>query len=103
MTTTYAYTPEGYLLTKEKEEDGRKTVEAYTYERRTVTLTGIAEATPSATLTVEGLGVSAPGHTVRLFNVQGAEVAAGEGSVSAPGAGLYIVRVGNASVKVVLK
>lgn len=103
MTTTYAYTPEGYLLTKEETENGRKTVEAYTYERRTVTLTGIAEATPSATLAIEGLSVSAPGHTVRLFNVQGAEVAAGEGSVSAPSVGLYIVRVGNASVKVVLK
>lgn len=103
VTTTYAYTPEGYLLTKEETEEGRKTVEAYTYERRTVTLTGIDEATPSATLAIEGLSVSAPGHTIRLFNVQGAEVAAGEGGVSAPRAGLYIVKVGNASVKVVLK
>lgn len=104
-TTAYAYTPEGYLLTKEVEEDGRKVVEAYTYERRTVTLTGIDDAHPAATATlaIEGLAVSAPGHTIRLFNVQGAEVAAGEGSVSAPRAGLYIVKVGDASVKVVLK
>ena len=104
--TVYTYTPEGYLLTKEETDIFQTTIiEAYTYERRTITITGIDDAHPAATATlaIEGLAVSAPGHIIRLFNVQGAEVAVGEGSVSAPRAGLYIVKVGDASVKVVLK
>lgn len=102
---TFTYTPEGYLLTEEeKDEKGAATLATYTYKLRSV-ITGIDDAHPAATATlaIEGLAVSAPGHIIRLFNVQGAEVAVGEGSVSAPRAGLYIVKVGDASVKVVLK
>lgn len=101
----YAYTPEGFLLKEEHGDSVRYTCDEYTYERRTITVTGIDELRPDATaeLTIDGLTVSAPGHSIALYDPRGARVAAGTGSVSAPRPGLYIIKVGQASTKVVLK
>ena len=100
------YTPEGYWQSMTEITAGTGTVtNTYTYERRTITVTGIDELQPDATaeLTIDGLTLSAPGQPLSLYDLQGARVAAGTGSVTAPRPGLYIIKVGSASVKAVLR
>lgn len=103
----YAYTPQGYLLSREANYlyADVTLVENFTYERRTLTVTGIDELRPDATarLSIEGLTVGAPGRRLSLYDLQGARVATGNGSVTAPRPGLYIIKVGSGSAKVVLR
>ena len=106
VTYTYTYDPQNYMLTMQEEAgDGVTTLETYTYERRPNTLTGIDELRPDATaeLTIQGLTLSAPGQRLSLYDLQGAPVTKGTGSVTAPRPGLYIIKVGAASTKVVLR
>ena len=87
VTYTYTYDPQNYMLTMQEEAgDGVTTLETYTYERRTITVTGIDELRPDATaeLTIQGLTLSAPGQRLSLYDLQGAPVTKGTGSVTAP-------------------
>lgn len=102
---TYTYNPGGQLLTKLQTKGAATLLETYTYRTLTLVITGIDELDPAATatLTINGLSLSAPGHAISLYDLRGARVAQGTGHVSAPRPGLYVVRVGSATTKVLLR
>ena len=79
----------------------------YTYEEAAIIVSHI-ESLPEAS-TAQGIRIdgktitAAEGGNVYLFGTDGRLCAKGRGSVTAPGAGLYVVKVGNQTLKAIVR
>lgn len=107
--TTYEY--DGDNLTRKTisltDSKGATTTETYQYVYESFTPSGIgkvANASSVLALVVNGRTVSAgAGKPVRLYSLDGRQVAFGLGTVSAPAEGVYVVEVDGVKRKLMLK
>ena len=104
---TYTYDSEGRLVAhvKRNERPGFDSTISYSYRYGEVEVSGIdaASADMAARVTVEGRTFCLSGVALSLYDAVGRLVTRGNGSVTAPSAGVYLLKAEGQTVKVVVR